>query len=353
MAKVAIIIPTMNRPDFMLRQFEFYELLNSTHPIYILDSSNEENAEKLKNEIKKFKNFEIIYKWAPPGKDHVYSLLPLIKEKYCVQSCDDDFVIPKTISECADFLESHPDYGTCAGRQVNIRFRREDYNKPYGIIEHQTRPLGGSIEDENMLVRVKRFWSNQFFICFSVTRTETERAIRNITKNFMMNEDMFEFVLFNVLIISGKAKVLDKLGYIMQRSNLSFFNHSLTEEFLLFPAIGELWKICEEGFSEVVRKMGISDKESIIAVRGIFLIYLAQQYDLENKWFSIGQKKPTTSFHSPARQNLFKKIRYFASNTALFKNIYYKLNPPNYVDRPESKYFADFKIIRDFLESKI
>ena len=42
--KVAIIIPTMNRPVFLLRQLEFYELSDSLHPVYISDSSNEENA---------------------------------------------------------------------------------------------------------------------------------------------------------------------------------------------------------------------------------------------------------------------------------------------------------------------
>src|SRR3989344_2901816 len=114
MTKVAIIIPTMNRPDFMLRQFEFYELMDSPHPVYILDSSNTENAEKLKDGIKKFKKFSITYQWAPPGKDCLYQILPLIKEKYCIQVGDDDILIPSTMSECADFLEQNPDYATCA-----------------------------------------------------------------------------------------------------------------------------------------------------------------------------------------------------------------------------------------------
>src|SRR3989344_4055848 len=82
--KVATIISTMNRPDFILRQFEFYELMDSPHPIYISDSSNEENAEKLKNGIKKFKKLNITYQWAPPGKDCLYLLLPLVKEKFAI-----------------------------------------------------------------------------------------------------------------------------------------------------------------------------------------------------------------------------------------------------------------------------
>lgn len=358
--KVAIIIPTMNRPDFMLRQFEFYESMNSCHPVYILDSSNPENAKKLQDGIKKFKTFEINYKWAPPGKDHVYTLMSLVKEKYCIQSCDDDLVIPDTISECADFLENNPDYGTCAGKQINIRLRQEDRDKPYGVIDHQTRPLGRSIEDESMVERVKNFWwsrqySDQYFICFAVTRTETERAIRNITKNFVMNEDMFEFVLFDMLLVSGKAKVLDKLGYIMQRSSLPFFNHSLTEEFLAFPSIGEQWKICEGEFSKILQENGLSEKESRFAVKGMFIVYLAQQYSIEKNWISLGRKKVELIKSVNSTQpklSLSKKIRNFASGTPFVKNIYYKLNPPQYVTNPASKYFKGYEVVKNFIESK-
>ena len=98
MTKVAIIIPTMNRPDFLLRHFEFYELTNSPHPIYISDSSTPENAEKIKSGIDKFKKLNITYQWAPPGKDCLHQLLPQIKEKYCIQIGDDDLMIPNTIS---------------------------------------------------------------------------------------------------------------------------------------------------------------------------------------------------------------------------------------------------------------
>ncbi|MBI2676547.1 MAG: TIGR00180 family glycosyltransferase [Candidatus Yanofskybacteria bacterium] len=347
--KVAITIPTMNRPDFLLRQFEFYELMNSPHPIYILDSSNEKNAEKLKEGIKKFKKFEITYQWAPPGKDSLYQILPLVKEKYCIQMGDDDIMIPKTISECADFLEEHPDYGTCAGRQVNIRFRQEDYSKPYGLIEQQTSTSSRSIENEDMLARIKSFWFNPVFISFAVTRVETERSIRNITRHFSLAGRMTEFLLASILIISGKSKMLDKLGYVMQISGLRYsLDHNpsfLYVDFMLSPSVGEQWSICEKGFSEIIQEKGVPEKESLKIVKWIFILYLARQFTLETGWLSVGQGES-----APARRNLFKKLRYFISSKPLLKSIYYKFYPPSYVDRPESKYFNDFKIVKDFLE---
>ena len=355
MPKVAILIPTMNRPDYILRQFEFYEQMKSSHPVYISDSSNEENAEKIKSGIKKFKNFEITYQWAPPGKDHVYDLFPHIKEKYCVQVADDDMAIPKTISECADFLEDHPDYGTCAGKQVNFYFRREDFNKPYGIIERQTRPLGRSIEDEGMLDRAQSLLANPepTFLTFVVRRVETEKEIRSVTRHFHLLEDMFEFSLMTMLIVSGKSKILDKLGYIMQRSITRFQDHGLMKDFLLFPAFLERWEIYERGFSEFISKRGVPPEKSIKMVRWIFLILFANIYSTEIGAPYTGQKGfIKNSAPLPKKRSQLKKLRHSLSYIPFLKRVYYRFRPPTNVTLPESNYYSDFKLVKDFLESR-
>ena len=349
--KVAIIIPTINRPDFVLRQFEFYELMNSPHPVYVSDSSNEENAEKIKNGIQKFKKLKIVYEWAPPGKDHTYSLLSLVKEKYCMQMGDDDLIIPKTISDCADFLENHPDYATCSGKQVNIRLRPEDYNKPRGIIGTQTMPFGRSIEHEDMFVRVRNFWSDSTFICFAVRRTEIERKIRNITKHFSLLDYVTEFVIWSALIIDGKAKVLNELGYIMQLGNrYGWVDYPGIQFFMSSPSsTAKKWEIVLNGLSEILEERGRSKEENSKIARWVLTLYLVHQFTLEvddpGAYPFLTQKRSIS-----AKRNLSKKIRYFASSFPLFKRIYYRFKTPQDVTRPESKYFKDFKIVKDFIE---
>jgi len=346
MTKVSIIIPTMNRPDFILRQFEFYELMDSPHPIYISDSSNEENAEKLKNGIKKFKKLNITYQWAPPGKDCLYLLLPLVKEKYCMQMGDDDIMIPKTISECADFLEKHPDYATCIGKQVNIRFRKEDYNKPYGIIERQTRPFGRSIEDEDMLIRAKHFWSDSFFICFVVTRVEVEREIRNITKHFSLMERVLEFLLVSILITSGKSKVIDRLGYIMQVSDNRYnFLHNYAVGMILSSDFGEKWGICEKGFSGILREKGMSNEESLKKVKWLFTIYLAYEFSRET-----GLHSDVVQAHPSTKKSLYKKVRNLIAGHYKVKKLFYKFKSLADASNVEATYFKDFETVKDFLE---
>ena len=368
--RVAIIIPTMNRPDFILRQLRFYELMNSPHPVYLSDSSNEDNASKLKDGLKEIKKFDVIYQWVPPGRDNLYLLLPLVKEKYCIQMGDDDIMIPETISECADFLESHPGYSTCSGKQVNIRFQKEDYNKPYGIIERQTQPLGRSLENDNMLARIKEFWldltlvnskvsfNNIAFICFVVRSVELEKSIRNITKHFSLTEHIMEFLLVSILVISGKFKVLDKLMYVMQVSgNRYLFDYDgTTSNFLVSPDFYEKWKICEKEFSEFVQKQGKSEKESLKIVKWIFVLYLTRHFLQESEdWASLGlkidQPQPNLAGKTiQSRQSLFKKARSFASRSKLLRRLYYKHHVSIDVTKPESKYYNDFKLVKDFLE---
>lgn len=327
--KVAIIIPTMNRPDFILRQLHFYELMDNPHPIYISDSSNKDNAKKIKEEIKKFKKFPIIYQWSAPGRDHLLELLNLVKEKYCIQMGDDDLLIPKTISECADFLEKHPDYGTCGGKQVNFRFSKEDYDKPFGIIKRLTRPFGRSFEEGSLLLRVKDFWSDSSFICFSVRRLETEKKIRNITKNFSLMDYVTEFILWSILIFSGKSKIIDKLGYIMQVSDNRhpFVDYAGVDHFMASP-INEKWGIILNGLSEFTQEFhNLSKEEGDRIAKWAFTLYLINQFKLNAiALFPLGQK-PSLS----GKESLFKKIKNILSR---------------------SRYSNDIKAVRDFLEQK-
>ena len=60
--KVAVVILTKDRPEFIIRQLEYYKNMNSLHPVYILDSSNTANADKIKNYISNCRG-KIIYLW--------------------------------------------------------------------------------------------------------------------------------------------------------------------------------------------------------------------------------------------------------------------------------------------------
>lgn len=346
--KVAIIIPTLNRPDLVLRQFAFYTKVNSPHPIYISDSSNPENAKEITDGIKRYKNLDITYQWVPPRRDQIYKLLPLVKEKYCIQIGDDDLVIPNTIAECADFLENHPDYGTCMGRQVNIRFCLEDFDKPYGIIDRQTRPMGRSLEDNDPTSRLTNFWSDTFFACLVVRRIETEKSLREMTKDFTFIDYMTEFLVVSVPLIAGKMKILDKLGYVMHISSRRYgiiVNPSVAST---VSAIynSEQWRICEKSLTKFISGKGVPEEDSLKMAKLAATLYLESQLAPEKNQPNVNQNKVKST------RSIIKILKSHLSKVKFIKSVYYKIKPPEYVERPESKYFNDFKVVKDFLENK-
>ena len=110
--------------------------------------------------------------------------------------------------------------------------------------------------------------------------------------------------------------------------------------------------ISEKGLSEILKKKNLSEEESTIAAKALFVlyldcIYLPYLFSLEIDGASVSQKKSAS-----VRKSLYNKIRHLGSRLPFLKKIYYKFSPPNYVDKPESRYFNDFKVIKDFLESR-
>ena len=49
--KVVILIPTMNRSEFLIRQLRYYASVKSQHPVYIGDASNQEHQERTEKVI--------------------------------------------------------------------------------------------------------------------------------------------------------------------------------------------------------------------------------------------------------------------------------------------------------------
>ena len=96
MNKVSILIITKNRPNFLLRQLNYYLSVNNQHPIYIGDSSDKKFTTKYYIEYKKLKkNLIIKYFYLPELNDRMAMsyILERSTENYCAYSGDDDFQV--------------------------------------------------------------------------------------------------------------------------------------------------------------------------------------------------------------------------------------------------------------------
>ena len=350
MAKVAILISTRDRPDFMNRQLSYYAKLGSPHPIYIADSSNKENTVHLKNAIDKFKNkLSIKYAWYPPGPDNHRSLLEQVEEKYACVISDDDYQIPPSLTKCAQFLENSPDYAAAGGYSVSFRLKKSG---PYGELARLADYPRHSIESDTARQRFLDFMKVIYSISFFVNRVDNMKKAWD--NNLYMAQSMNELISWNNLIIPGKSKLLDCLSLVRQIHDQQY---SITNSFT--------W-ITSKNFADdydIFKKIiatAISEKDNIgiesaeEAVKEAFWQYILNVLSYDYKFY-LAPKHPAT-------KKLKKDIRIkIGQSFPLLKKVYRNYLRPflsknlqlhHEVLQSGSKFYQDFKPILDSFTGK-
>lgn len=344
--RVAVLICTKDRPDFMIRLLTYYADLESFHPIYIADSSNNHHAEILKKTIEKFKNkISVKYTWYPPGPDNHGALLEQVKEKYACVCSDDDYQIPNSLTKCADFLNKNPNYTAASGYSVSFRLKK---GGAYGELQRLADYPRYSIESESAQQRVIDFTKVIYSITFFVNRVE------NIQKawgsKLYMAQTMNELISWNHCIIPGKTKVIDCLSLVRQihdrqypmpnsfewMTSKYFFNDYELFKSEISKAIAEKDNIDIKTAEEAAKEAHWHYMQKTLA--SDYKTYLLQKYPPLNK--------PGESFRILVSSS-FPIIKKFYRNyiKPLIKNNNLQLHYE--VLQPSSKYYQDFKPVLD------
>ena len=118
---ITLLVPTMNRSDFLIRLLCYYRDLEFQGCIYVGDSSQEFHATRTKRAINAFdRQLHIVYCKYPDrnNAECIRDLLALVSTPYAVLLADDDFLVPDSMEQCVMFLESHPEYSAAHGVAV-------------------------------------------------------------------------------------------------------------------------------------------------------------------------------------------------------------------------------------------
>ena len=354
MSKVAILIPTLNRPEFLVRQIKYYIYAKNNNSIYIADSSDAENYEKANREIKLLKNDFLIEHMHCPERNFSQSMELLgtkPKEKYCVYNADDDFLIPKSIDKCVDFLENNSDYVMAQG--IGVLMSLKDKYSPYGefsyVGEYSAGKYRKSIAEDaknRILDFAKLYWVTEP----SVHKTENFLKIckaSSVLKNKKWGEI---FRCFN-LISMGKSKFIDCLyvvrqhhegRYFLQRNEEWFKESSWQQsydEFINYTSknLAFVDKISEDEAKKIVKKainyyLKVSDKDK------------KSRKSIDTKKRNLLKKFIT----SEKLITLLKKIKSFYNvmSNRRYLSLESFLNPLSY-------YHKDFKLIFKIVTNKI
>lgn len=288
MNKVGIIIPTLNRLDFVQRLIKYYLFCNDQVSVYIGDASNNDSSNKLKSIIDNKSVCKIYYYHFPKLNDAktIYKLSTLVKEKYICFSGDDDFFITKSLIKCANFLEKNNNYRSVQGRAYVFETNNNELYQKVSKMHSYWNKI--EINENFAYKRALHLSKNYFVPEFSVNRTQNfiedkKPSIEIIDRN--IREYMSSFSI----LINGKSKFLDCLYMLRQhhpnRGVSSVSNHyseKKTREIFDSNSIDIFKKFIEKS---LIKKDNISTIFSLKCLDGIMQnlnIYEIKDHGLVN-----------------------------------------------------------------------
>jgi glycosyltransferase domain-containing protein len=331
MIKVAIIIPTKNRIDFLIRLLNYYRTENSIHPIYIGDASEVSNFDIIEKFNTSITNFKINYHHLPNLniRKTITYLGNLVKEEFCAIICDDDYLVPNSLTKCANFLNSNLDYRTAQGKSIIFTLKNIG---PYGHIlwsgEYWT-PM--EFNHNNSIDRLKYFSNNYFVPQFSVHRTN-EFNEDSIFYSQIEDESFGELLHCFTFLCKGKSKFLDCL-YLVRQDHISRYLLPTPIEWITNSEWNKSYQFFIKSLSaslSIENKLTIIESEVII--KALFNDYLSNSISKRNK------RNPQNTSITYKYYNYIKNfnIKFINNFMNKLKHILYRYN---------NKF--DFNILRD------
>ena len=214
---ITLLVPTMNRSEFVIRLLRYYWRLNFRGAIFIGDSSNAEHIERTKKAIEVFRGKLNINYREYPGINNakcMQQLLDLVTTPYVTFLGDDDFLVPSALEKCTLFLDSHPDYSAAHGVGVGLGLKSPGPSGEVAWVRLYEQPV---IESESASQRLLKHMSNYSVSLFSVHRVETWRKM--FQDIFPLTDVRFtELQSCCISVIRGKIKELDCF-YLVRQSH--------------------------------------------------------------------------------------------------------------------------------------
>lgn len=359
---VGIVIPTMNRADFVIRQLEYYAKLKSPHSVYVGDASNEENSKKLQAAIEKLSKHLTVNYYTHPAEytitESQIDLYNRVREEYCVFSGDDDYQIPGSLTKCAEFLESNPEYSSVSGHSVSFRLTN---NGVYGELQRLADYPRQQIESPTATERLTTFMTRFSVVLFSTHRTKQMIKCWSQSNTIKDKDFSHEFLPCAMSSVLGKSKIIDCLSFVRQIDNKKYIPPDIFD-WITGKDWGSSYEIFNETLTkEISTKDGINIDEARKTLKRAFWNYL-------NISLPVGYNAIYTAYtaqsnnHKKPRGNSLRKLRLrLGQKLPWLKNIYRRTIRPltdaprqiHYeVTRPSSPYHKDFQSVFDSFSGK-
>jgi glycosyltransferase domain-containing protein len=279
-----LLVPTMNRSEFVIRMLAYYAQVGFTGRIAIGDSSNADHVQRTRDAIRSVEgSLDVAYAEYPRAGlgACLAKLLDHVSTPYAATLPDDDFLIPSSLEQCARFLSEHPDYAAAHGVGVSVSL---DTNGLHGHVTQCTYYPQPVIEAETAAERLDDHLGHYTVSMFSVHRLDTWRRM---LQNVHLQEDAsFSAELLPCChsVVAGKVKELDCLYVVRQNHNLRY---ELPDAFdwLTGPKWRSSYQIFLEDVSQALAERdGVTLEEAGSVVKRAFKQYLVLCLGVRRRW---------------------------------------------------------------------
>ncbi len=208
---LTIIVPSYNRQNYLIRLIKYWR--DTGVKLIILDGS----STNLKKNIKILdKNIKYIHFPSSLYKRLYYSI-KLIKTKYVMLGCDDEFYVSSSLAKCVKFLSLNKDFVACTGRAISFNFKNNSIiaNNIYPLLKN--RKLTHS--DPNK--RIEKHFSNYeqghlYAVCEAKIWKIAAKTVFSKEYNFYAAWELqFEYLI----PFSKKSLVLPNLLWLRSKEN--------------------------------------------------------------------------------------------------------------------------------------
>jgi len=247
--ELTILIPTIDRPQFITRALFVYSELGFNGRILIGDSSEGDAYERTESFIKTLpssmsvKHLYLSSQKYPTCGAVVRELISRVQTKFVCQFGDDDILLPMGASECIDFLTRTPSYGAATGGQ-RLRFILDRTSSGPHLVSEFELTEEPELDHPDPTVRFKTYMRNALAPSYYIFRREVfERAYSplNTVKTRYFGP---ELLVCGVAVCLSRVKKLDVLTIMFEVHDDHIFSWHKTSCYDLF---------FDKGFSYALR----------------------------------------------------------------------------------------------------
>ena len=310
---ISIMIPTKNRPNFILRLLEYYSKSEFKGYILIGDASDKHLFIETKNNILKYKNRLKIQHFYEPDllTDETNSFLSKhVKTDFCAYVADDDIILVSSLIDCINFLIQNPEYSAVHG--LAFLMSMEDR----AMVSIRDYKMVTSVKD-NSLDRVEDFFIEMSQLNMSVIRTNINIDafdVVNKLSKYYANYIFCELVHGAVVLARGKIGKINKAYLIRQGHNEQSFKTLDISEWQSHEGFASAYQTLKSTIGSEIISKGDCDENDVST----------RTSNILSKWFNNLQSENNKKKVS-TKKDLSFKLRGFIKKSALISSIYKKI----------------------------